>query len=72
MKIILLKNKGNKTSGWCLEAETTEDKLILGTIRKYEFFGCGEDHPKYDGIDSEETEEGSYVTKLRYKIPSQQ
>lgn len=67
MKLILKKNKEGKTCGWTFEAETEDERLCLGTIRHYEFWGTGDDKPKYDGI----TTEGDYVTTVSYKIPSQ-
>ena len=70
MKVILNKSKQNKTIGWSLVAENIDDKLTLGSIRNIEFWGSGDDVIKYDGIKSEETKEGTYVTEVKYTLKS--
>lgn len=66
MKIELVKHEG-KTVGWTIIAETTEDKLTLGTMRNMEFFGMDENSVEYDGVSSEDDETGaSYALKLHY------
>lgn len=72
MKIELVKHEG-KTVGWTIIAETTEDKLKLGTMRNMEFFGMDDNVVQYDGVSSENDEAGaSYATKLHYATKAYQ
>lgn len=45
--------------------ETEKEKLIMGGLRNYFFFGFDDDktYPQYDGM----TSEGNYVTSLSLK-----
>jgi len=65
MKVILIEDEG-KTVGWKVEAETTEDKLTLGSMRNLQFFGMNENSVEYIGRESEDTPEGEYVTSMSY------
>jgi hypothetical protein len=66
MKLKLIKNEEKKTVGYTLEAETKEEKLTMGTLRNMFFWGDGDEKPVYDGHNSEEADEGHYVTKLHF------
>lgn len=64
MKVILIRTE-KKTVGWKIEAETTEDKLILGSMRNLQFFGMGKNKVSYGGmtLDPEDTD---YVMSMEY------
>jgi len=66
MKIILIKDSNNKTCGWNLQAESVDDRLILGTIRNFNFFGTGDQVIKYDGIKTW-SEDDDYVDTVMYR-----
>ena len=65
MQIHLLKTEDNHLKGWDIIPENEDEKLILGTMRNAIFFGIGDMHPKYAGIETED----NYVTKMMYRIP---
>lgn len=56
----------DKVVGYTIEAENEQDKLTLGSIRNMQFFGFDDTALRYDGVESEETPEGSYAIKLHY------
>jgi len=66
MKIILIKDRNNKTCGWDLQAESTEDRLILGAIRNFQFFGTGDQVIKYDGMNTW-SEDDNYIDTVKYR-----
>ena len=66
MKIILIKNTEGKTCGWNLQAESVDDRLILGTIRNFNFFGTDNQVIKYDGIKTW-PEDDDYVDTVMYR-----
>ncbi len=64
MKVELVKQNG-KTVGWTLIAETTEDRLRLGSIRNMQFFGIKETAITYGGVMSWK-EDTKYVQQLAW------
>jgi len=70
-----LNHEGKKAFiGYDLVAENEKDKLALGTIRNWKFWGIDDEHPvtkdmdedmEYAGIDSE----GNYVLSISWCIP---
>ena len=66
MKIILIKDNDGKTCGWTLQAESIDDRLTLGTIRDFHFWGNGDTKIEYDGYRAWD-EDDNYVDSINYK-----
>ena len=70
MKIKLIKDKDaddklGTTVGWEIIAETTEEKLILGSIRHAHFWAKSEDLIEYNGY-IPDPEDDNYVGVIKY------
>tara|TARA_R110002126_G_scaffold1738_3_gene10427 strand:- start:3387 stop:3614 length:228 start_codon:yes stop_codon:yes gene_type:complete len=51
MKIVIIEDKDGNDIGYDLLPETLEEKRTVGRVRDLIFFGFGDTHLKYDGIE---------------------
>lgn len=64
MKVNLIMEEG-RTVGWTIEAENTEERLTLGSIRNLEFWGTGEQKVQYNGM-APFKDDDNYVQSVKY------
>lgn len=67
MKLKAYKNSEGNTATVVFIPETEEERLIMGSLRQYYYWGTEDDgtKPKYAGITSQD----DYVTSMRFDIP---
>lgn len=67
MKVNLIKPE-NQVIGYEMFPENEDEKRTLGSIRKMQFYGMGEDALAYNGISTED----NYVTRISWVIKKHQ